>query len=74
MTIEPKLAMWINVTVAILAAIVGGAISFSGILPSDISQEIVKYSSFTLSVYSVVNAALHSVSSENSGPIAKLLK
>jgi len=70
MTIDPKLAMAINIIVAILAAIVGGAISLSGIVPSEDALLITKWSAFVLSIYGVVNAAISSVSSNKPGPLA----
>jgi len=68
---SPNNAMWLNIAVALLGGIVGGGISFSGILPDDISQQIVKYSAFTLSVYGIVNATLHGVSTSDKGPLVK---
>jgi hypothetical protein len=66
--------MWVNIIVAILAAIVSGGISFTGIFPEDISNNIVKYSAFILSVYSVINAVLHASSTSESGPLLKWIK
>jgi hypothetical protein len=69
-----SISMWINIVVAILAAIVSGGISFTDILPADISKDIVKYSAFILSVYSVVNAVLHATSTHEQGPLLKWIK
>ena len=71
MTIDATTSMIINIIVALLGAIVGGIISFTGILPDPVSQSIVKYSAFTLAIYGVVNATLHGVSSPKPGLIAK---
>ena len=70
MTIDPKTSMYINIAIALLGAIVGGGISFTGILPDPTSAAIVKYSAFVLSIYGVVNASISSVSSNKSGPLA----
>ena len=70
MSIDPKTTMIINIIVAILAAIVGGGISFAGIIPPDAAQLITKWSAFVLSIYGVVNVAMTSVSSNKPGPLA----
>ena len=72
MSISPRISLYINIIVALLAAIVGGTISFSGLIPDPVSHAIVAWSSFILSVFGVVNAALHSVSSSSDGPLANV--
>lgn len=70
MTIDPKTSMIINIVMAVLAAIVGGGISLTGIVPSADEQIIIKWAAFVLSIYGVINAALSSVSSNQQGPLA----
>ena len=70
MSIDPKTTMIINIVVALLAAIVGGGISFAGIIPPETAQLITKWSAFALSIYGVVNVAMTSVSSNKPGPLA----
>jgi hypothetical protein len=72
--VSPNTSMWINIIVAILAAIVSGGISFTGILPTDIAKDIIKYSAFILSVYGVINAVLHATSTNEQGPLLKWIK
>ena len=72
MAISPKTSIWINVFVALLAAIVSGTVSFAGLIPDPVSHAIITWAAFGLSVYGVVNAALHSVSSEKEGPMANV--
>ena len=70
MTIDPKTTMVINIIVALLAAIVGGTISLSGIVSAEDAQIITKWSAFALSIYGVVNAAMSAVASNKPGPLA----
>ena len=70
MSIDPKTTMIINIIVAILAAIVGGTISLSGIVSAEDAQIITKWAAFVLSIYGVVNAAMSAVASNKPGPLA----
>ena len=72
MSISPKISIYINIIVAILAAIVSGTVSLSGLVPDPVSHAIVTWSTFLLSIYGVVNAALHSVSSSAEGPLTNM--
>ena len=72
MSISPKLSIYINIFVALLAAIVSGTVSFTGLVPDPISHAIVTWAAFILSIYSVANAALHSVSSASDGPLTNI--
>ena len=72
MAISPKISIYINIIVAILAAIVSGTVSLSGLVPDPVSHAIVTWSAFFLSIYGVVNAALHSVSSSAEGPLTNM--
>ena len=72
MSINPITSMYVNIIVAILAAIVSGVISFAGLIPDPISHAIVSWSAFILSIYGVVNATLHSISSTKDGPMSNI--
>jgi hypothetical protein len=69
MTITPQTSVYINVLVAVLAAIVNGAISFANLVPDPVNHEIVTWAALILSIFGVINAALHSVSSPSEGPL-----
>ena len=72
MSITPKTSIYINVFVAVLAAIVSGGVSLSGLVPDPINHDIIRWSAFILSIFSVVNAALHSVSAPSDGPLTNV--
>jgi len=68
MVISPRLSMWINVIVAIAAAIAGGAINLTDILPAGEAHSVVSWCAFTVAVYGVANGVLHGYSSPQAGP------
>ncbi len=72
MSISPKLSMYINLMVAVLAALVSGTISLAGLVPDPVTHEIVQWSTFILSVYGVISAAMHSVSASSDGPLTNI--
>lgn len=69
MTVDPKTSMYINILVAVLAAIAGGTISMSEVMPPEAAKLVVGYSTFLVSIFSVINAVLHGASSVGQGPL-----
>ena len=72
MSISPKTSIYVNLIAALLLAIVNGVISFSGLVPDPVNHAIITWATFALSVYGVINAALHSVSSPSDGPLTNV--
>ena len=69
MQISPNVSMWINAIIAVLAAIAGGAISLTDLVPPGPAHLIMSWSAFIVSVYGVINAVLHGASSSQPGPL-----
>lgn len=72
MSISPKLALYINIVIALLAALVSGTVSFGGLVPDPVNHAIVTWAALALSIFGVVNAALHSVSAPTDGPLTNV--
>jgi hypothetical protein len=72
MALSPKLSMWLNILVAVMAAIVGGTIKFTGIVSDPVSHSIIQWSGFLLSIVTVANAAMHAISSQGEGPLTNM--
>jgi len=72
MSISPKTSIYVNLIAALLLAVVNGVISFSGLVPDPVNHAIITWATFALSVYGVINAALHSVSSPSDGPLTNV--
>jgi hypothetical protein len=62
--------MYLNLLVAVLSAIAGGAISLSGILPDPAAHLAVAWCTFGVSVIGIVNGVLHGYSAPQAGPAA----
>jgi hypothetical protein len=62
--------MYLNLVVAVLSAIAGGAISLSGILSDPAAHLAVAWCTFGVSVIGVVNGVLHGYSAPQAGPAA----
>lgn len=67
MEISPKVAIWINVVLAILTAVSTGALSFSGLVSSGTATQIVALSGVAVTV---LNLVMHSYASSTPGPAA----
>lgn len=67
MEISPKLAIWINVAVALLTLIASGGLSLSGIVSPATAGQIVTIAGTALAV---INAVMHAFSSSVPGPLA----
>src|SRR5271157_1780329 len=72
MSVNPNTAAILNIVIAVLAAIVSGTISLSGLVPDPISHAIITWSAFILSIYGVINATLHSISSTKDGAMSNI--
>lgn len=69
MQIDPKISMWVNIVVAVLGAVVGAGAQLTVIFGQGRAQAIVSICGLLLTIGGSVNAALHGVSSSNSGPL-----
>lgn len=67
MEISPKLAIWINVVVALLTLVASGGLSLSGIVSPTTAGQIVTGAGTALAV---INAVMHAYSSSTPGPLA----
>jgi|SRR5579859_869512 len=67
MKIDPKVAIWINVIVALLTLISSGGLSLAGLVSPTVAGEIVTISGTALAV---INAVMHAFSSSTPGPLA----
>jgi len=65
--ISPKLAIWINVVVALLTLVASGGLSLSGIVSPTTAGQIVTIAGTALAV---INAVMHAFSSSTPGPLA----
>ena len=68
MSVSPRVSMYLNMVVAILAAIAGGAISLTSILPEGEAHTVVAWCTFAVSVFGVANGVLHGYSAPQAGP------
>jgi uncharacterized membrane protein len=67
----PNIAMYISITIALIAAIVAMIVSFFGITSDEVLQDITKYAALIVSVYGIINALFHSLSTSATGPLLK---
>lgn len=69
MSVDPKISMWLNIVIAVLAGIAGGTISLSNVMPPDTARVVVGYATFMTSLFGIINAVLHGTSAPNAGPL-----
>jgi hypothetical protein len=69
--VSPNIAMHISLIVAFLAAFIAIIVSFLGVSSDAVLQTVTKYTALIVSVYGVINAALHSISTQEAGPLLK---
>ena len=67
MSIDPKVAMWIKIILALLTAISTGALSFTGIVSPAVVTQIVAFAGVAVTVLGIVMSAY---SSSAPGPLA----
>lgn len=67
MEISPKVAIWVNVVVALLTAITSGGLSLSGIVDPATATKIVTYAAFALVL---IDSVMHAFASSAPGPLA----
>ena len=67
MQLDPKIAMWIKIILALLTAITTGTLSFTGLVSPSVATQIVAYAGVALTVLSIVMSAY---SSSAPGPLA----
>jgi uncharacterized membrane protein len=68
---SPNISMYISLIVAIIAAIIAIIASFFGISSDIVLQTVTRYTALIVSVYGVINAAFHSISTQEVGPLLK---
>ena len=68
MSVSPRISMYLNLVLAVLSAIAGGAISLTGILPEGEAHVAVSWCVFLVSVIGVANGVLHGYSAPQAGP------
>lgn len=67
MQISPKLAIWVNVAIALLTLISSGGLSLAGIVSPVTATQIVTIAGTALAV---INAVMHAFASNTAGPLA----
>lgn len=67
MAIDPKVAVWINVIIALLTLISSGGLSLAGIVSPATATAIVTAAGTILAIISTV---MHALSSSQPGPLA----
>lgn len=67
MQISPKLAIWINIIVALLTLVSSGGLSLAGIVSAATATQIVTVAGTALAM---INAVMHAFASSKPGPLA----
>jgi hypothetical protein len=68
MSVSPRLSMYLNMLLAVLAAIASGAISLTSVMPEGEAHTIMAWCTFAVAVIGVANGVLHGYSSPQPGP------
>lgn len=66
---NPRISMWINVALVVIAAISTGAIPITGILDAQTAKLVGAWCCFITALVAAVNVGLHGMSSPQSGPM-----
>jgi hypothetical protein len=68
--ISPAVSMWLNIGLTVMAAVANGSVQLTGIVPAGVAHDATVWTSSLLTIYGIVNAGLHGVSSSAQGPLA----
>jgi len=67
--IDPRVSTYLNILISVLGVCAGAGAYFTAIFGQGTGQIVVMSFGFALSIVSAINAALHAVSSNSSGPL-----
>jgi hypothetical protein len=69
MTIDPKVAAWINIVVGIIGYLASATATLTPVFGKSTTETIVMFCGLIVGIWSTVNAGLHGVSSPKAGPL-----